>query len=194
MDVNKPSTIYVTFPPLGAPRTFNVYDANGKLYYFRYLDGKTYRIKFNIPDPGHYTANVPINIVKIVDVEIPDKYPTLPPAVRDRWKDTTLVYNPDMDSQTSTPIRIYTATGVIEYGDKFLTYPKPIQVFLIEHEKGHFFYVDEEACDMFGLLNFVRKGYSQSQAYYAMLHILNRSRENVSRIYALFNNIQKLRS
>lgn len=175
------------------PRLFLLNKADGKGYYFRYLDGKTPRIKFNIPDPGEYVTNVPIEVVNIRPIEIPDNYPTLPPAVRDRWKPLTEVYNPDMDKVTTTPIRIYTEPGIIEYGDRFLEYIEPIQVFLKEHEKGHLFYVDEEHCDMYALLNFIRMGYNQSTAYYALSHILQRSPENVQRMKTLFNNIQKLR-
>lgn len=191
--VNKPSTVYAQFDAGAEPHTFKVFDENGKLYYFRYLNGKTPRIKFNIPDQGKYTTNAPIQIVKIAPIEIPDCFPELPPAVRDRWQPVTMLYNPDLDRITTTPIRIYSQTGVIEYGNKFLSYPKPIQEFLVAHEKGHMFYLREEDCDMFALLDFVRKGYSQSQAYYTLSHILMRTPANVERLKTLFNNIQKLR-
>jgi hypothetical protein len=175
------------------PRTFKLLEESGKTYYFRYLDGKTMRIKFNVPDAGNYKTNVPIKVVKIASIEIPEKYPELPPAVRDRWKDVKEWYNPELDAIASTPIRIYTDSGVVEYGNKFLSYPKPIQVFLMQHEKGHFFYTNEEHCDMFALLNYIRMGYNQSNAYYALSHILQRHPANVERLKTLFNNIQKLR-
>lgn len=162
-------------------------------YYFRYLDGKTPRIKFNVPDPGHYETNVPIEVVKVVSIEVPDKYPELPPANRDRLKPVKKVYNPEMDNITTTPIRIYTEPGIIEYGNRFLSFIKPIQLFLEFHEEGHFFYTQEENCDMYALINFIRKGYNQSTAYYALSHILSRSKGNIERLKTLLNNIQKLR-
>jgi hypothetical protein len=165
----------------------------GEGYYFRYLDGKTPRIKFNVPDPGEYETNVPIEIVKTVSIEIPDKFPRLPPADRDRWKPLKEWYNPEMDSKTSTPIRIFTEPGIIEFGDRFLGYITPIQKFLKLHETGHLFYTSEEYCDMYALVNFIRMGYNQSTAYYALSHILSRSAANVNRLKTLLNNIQKMR-
>jgi hypothetical protein len=167
-------------------------------YYFRYLNGNvnagaTPRIKFNIPDPGIYVGNAPFEVVKVVPIEIPDALPELPPAERDRWKDIKLVYNPEMNKTSITPIRIYSDTGVVEYGPRFLQLIPPIQVFLIEHERGHLFYKTEQYCDMYALLNFIRKGYNQSTAYYALTHILSRTKENAGRIKTIFNNIQKVR-
>jgi hypothetical protein len=162
-------------------------------YYFRYLDGKTPRIKFNVPDPGTYNSNVPVEVVKVAPIEIPDKMPTLPPANRDRWQECKKVYNPEMDSTTTTPIRIYSNMGIIEYGDRFLSFIKPIQIFLEFHERGHQFYVEEENCDMFALVNFINSGYNQTTAYYALDNILSRSPQKIERLKTLFNNIQKMR-
>jgi len=167
--------------------------SDNECYYFRYLDGNTPRIKFNVPDPGCYEPDAPIEVVKAVDIEIPTNYPVLPPANRDRLKPVSYYYNPEMDKETMTPIRIYTEPGVIEYGDKFLSYISPIQKFLTLHEYGHFFYIEEENCDLYALVNFCRSGYNQSTALYALSHILGRSKENIERIRSLFNNIQILR-
>lgn len=191
--VDKPSTVYVRFTDR-MPYLFLLNNASGEGYYFRYLDGKTPRIKFNVPDPGEYVTNAPIELVKIAPIEIPDKYPTLPPATRDRWQVVSKVYNPDMDKQTATPIRIYSNEGIIEYGDRYLSYIKPIQIFLEQHEIGHLFYVDESSCDMYALINFIRMGYNQSTAYYALSHILSRNPESVKRLKSILNNIQKLRA
>lgn len=194
VNVSKPSTIYVSFP--SPPRTFevdSVSDSGQDRYYWRFLDGKTPRIKFNIPDSGNYVFNVPVDIVKIVPIEIPSNFPTLPPANRDRWQSTTKVYNPSMDDHTTTPIRIYSKSGIIEYGNRFLSYAKPVQIFLEQHEKGHMFYIEEENCDMYALINFLRMGYNQSTAYAALLYILKRSPQKTERLRALFNNIQKVR-
>jgi hypothetical protein len=162
-------------------------------YYFRYLDGKTPRIKFNIPDAGIYETNVPIEIVKIVPIEIPDHGAVLPPADRDRWKDCKMIYNPEMDKITSTPIRIFTEPGIIEYGPRFKSFIKPIQKFLIFHEWGHLFYSGEEDCDFYALVNFVRAGYNQSTGLYSLSHILKRSPGKITRLKSLLNNIQKIK-
>lgn len=194
LEINKPSTVYVRFPQ-ELPRLFlidSVTNEGVDGYYFRYLD-KTPRIKFNIPDSGTYITNVPVEVVKVVSIEIPDHTPELPPPDRDRFKPITEWYNPDMDKQTSTPIRIYTEPGIIEYGNRFRNYIMPIQKFLFLHETGHFFYSGEEECDFYALVNFVRLGYNQSTAYYALTNILKRTPANVERVKTILNNIQKVR-
>jgi hypothetical protein len=172
------------------PKLFLLCDADGNTYYFRYLDGKTPRIKFNIPDTGSYTGNVDYDIVKICSIEIPSTFPKLPPADRDRIKSTTVIYNPDLQG---TPARIYTDSGVIEVGKRFLELIKPVQRFLLWHEKGHLFYSEEENCDMYALVNFLREGYNQSTGYYALSKVLKVSAQNIDRIKANFKNIQKIR-
>lgn len=191
--ISKPSTVYVQFSDV-MPRTFIVSSVTANEdYYFRFLDGKTPRIKFNVPDPGVYVTNVPVDVVKIGEIEIPEHMPTLPPANRDRWQDVKYVYNPNMDKVTTTPIRIYSTHGIVEYGNRFLSYITPIQIFLKLHEDGHMFYVEEDSCDMFALVNFIRMGYNQSTAYYALKCILSRTPQNIDRLKSLFNNIQKMR-
>jgi hypothetical protein len=163
-------------------------DGRGKVYFFRYLDGKTPRIKINFPDPGVYTPDVPMNIVKTEPIELPDKWPVLPPAQRDRVKELTVISNPSL---TGTPLRVFTQTGIIEAAPVFYSYPLPMQVFLLEHERAHQFYVNEDYCDLFALVNYLRMGYNASMAYYTAFHILKRSQANVDRLKQLFNNIQK---
>lgn len=194
LNVSKPSTVYVQFREV-MPRTFVLSSVSANEdYYFRYLDGKTPRIKFNVPDPGLYVTNVPVDVVKISPIEIPKSIPKLPPANRDRWQKVKEIHNPSMDNETSTPIRIYSKLGIIEYGDRFLKYITPIQIFLKLHEYGHMFYVEEDSCDMYALVNFIQMGYNQSTAYYALKHILSRSPQKIERLKALFNNIQKMRT
>lgn len=173
------------------PRLFELRDLAGQVYYFRYLDGKTPRIKFNIPDAGRYTGNVPFEVVKVASIEIPKRFPVLPKPDRDRWKPIKMKYNPKMN--TTTPIRIFTDTGVVEYNDRFVSFIQPVQKFLIEHEKGHFFYSDEQNCDLYALVNFLRMGYNQSTAFYSLKNILSRTNENLQRLKAIFSNIQKIR-
>jgi hypothetical protein len=173
------------------PKLFLLMDRAGEVYYFRYLDGKTPRIKFNIPDTGIYIGNVPFEVVKTDTIEIPKRFPRLPDADRDRWKSVKLVHNPAM--KTTTPIRIYTDSGIIEASDKFFNLIRPVRIFLFLHEKGHLFYSKEEDCDMYALVNFLRMGYNQSTAYYTLRNVLSRTDENIKRLKTIFNNIQKIR-
>lgn len=182
-----PQTFYIQFGEL-MPKTFKLFNSQNQCYYFRFLDGKTKRIRFNIPDTGEYTSNVPFDIVKKVPIELPLSYPPIPPAQRDRMKDVTIVFKPELQG---TPARIFSHTGVIEYGKKFLTYPPPIRLFLLLHEQGHLLYKDEIYCDLWAMINFLRLGYNQSTAFYSLANVLSSSNENISRIKEMFKNIQK---
>lgn len=185
LNINKPATVIVSFNGV-PPRYFCLYDDKGRTYYFRYLDGKTPRIKFNMPDPGQYNSNHDFQVVKTMNIETPDHYPQLPPAERDRWKEPIFVYNPNL---TGTPARIFTDTGVIEHSPDYYRYPPPVRLFLDLHEQGHFLYQTEEYCDLFALINYLRMGYNRSTAYYTLSQILSRSNDNLNRLKFLLTQI-----
>ncbi len=187
LNVNSPCTVYIKFTG-EQPKLFKLFNSKHGLYHFRYLNGKTPRIKFNIPDEGIYKGNVPFDVLKIVPIEIPDMYPELPSPERDRWKDVSMSYNPNL---YDTPVRIFTETGLIETGPKYYEYPAPIRLFLLLHEQGHLFYKTEEYCDMWALVNYLRMGYNRSMAYYALSNILKNTPHNMYRLKCAFENIQK---
>lgn len=186
LNINNPSTVFIQFVG-NPPKYFCLYDEKKRVYYFRYLDGKTPRIKFNIPDAGMYESDKPFQVVKIVSIEHPDSYPDLPPAERNRWKEPTFVYNPNL---IGTPARIYTDTGVIEHSPDYYKYPPPIRLCLDLHEMGHFLYSTEEYCDLFALVNFLRMGYNRSTMYYTLSTILSRSSQNLDRLKYLLTQIK----
>lgn len=183
VNVSSPSTVYVKFTG-SLPRLFVLYDGQ-EVHYFRYLDGKTPRIKFRMPVPGLYNSDNDFEIVKTVPVEIPDDLPSLPPAERDRWKGINVTYDPELMFTAS----IDTNAGTIYVGKKFRSLIKPVQIFIIEHEKGHFFYETEEKCDLFALVNFIRMGYNESTAYFALANVIRRSPQQMQRVRELFNQI-----
>lgn len=187
VNVSRPSTLYIRFLSV-MPRLFTLFDESGKTYFFRYLDGRTPRIKVNIPDSGTYEGSYPFEVYKTEPIELPDSWPVLPPAQRDRWKPVTIVSDPNLKG---TPAQIYTDTGLIKTSPVFDTYPLPVQKFLIEHEKGHFFYLDESSCDLYALVNYLRMGYNASMAYATLSRILSRGGANIQRIKNIFNGIQK---
>jgi hypothetical protein len=184
--VNSPSSVYIRFTE-EMPKLFVIYDSSGDVHYFRYLDGSTPRIKFRMPIPGVYTCETPIEIVKIVPIEIPQAVlsPSLPPAERDRWKPVFFKYNSDL----GTVARIDTSTGLIEHGPRYKRLIKPIQVFIDEHEKAHMFYLTEEKCDLMALVNFVRMGYNESTAYYALSMVLRKTPQQMERAKELYRSI-----
>lgn len=186
INVNSPSTIRIKFTDV-LPRLFKLYNSKGQLYFFRYLDGKTPRIKFNIPDVGTYTPDILIEVVSIKPIEIPEDLPILPPAERDRYKKSTVKYNPEL---LSSPAIIYTHKGLIEVGPKFYELPPTIQLFLLLHEEGHYFYKTEENCDLYALVNYFRMGYNRGMAYYALEKVLSKTPQNMQRIKKMFDKIQ----
>lgn len=183
--VNNPGTYYFKFSQ-HMPRKLELKDSQGRLYYLRYFD-KVPRFKVNIPDADTYTSNVPVQVLKITDIEIPTSWPTLPPPERDRWQKSKIVYNPNLNG---TPVRIFSKEGIIETSPNFYDIPPVIRLFLLLHEEGHYFYVTEEYCDLWALINYLRMGYNRSMAFYALSHYLSRHPENIKRVYQLFNNIQ----
>jgi hypothetical protein len=193
ISVNKPSTVYIRF--IGAnPKKFLLFlktttaDKENNLYYFRYL-GNVPRIKFNIPDKGEYYSPSDFEIVKMVPIETPETYPVLPPSERNRLKPVTYRVEPSLSG--GTPARIFTDSGVIEVSPDFFKIPITVRIFLLLHEHAHFFYVTEHYCDMMAMVNFLRMGYNQSTAYYALTDYLKSSPLNIDRMKFLFSQIQK---
>lgn len=185
--VNKASTVYVAFPR-EMPKLFVVFRDNGIVEYFRYMDGKTPRMKFNLPLPGNFFFNVPVQVLKIVDVEIPD-LPTLPPAERDRLKgEATIIYDPNW---TDTPASNFTNEGIIVHGPGWKRLIPHVRFFIDLHEYGHFFYREEASCDLYAFVNFMRMGYNKSTAYYTLTKVLRRNPQSIDRIKKLFSTIVK---
>lgn len=185
MKIEKPCTLYVQFTG-NLPRKFMLY-RNNRPYYVRYLNGRTPRIKFNIPDPGNFTGSAPFTVCKQTDIEIPDNLPLLPDYERDRVKDVTIVHNPEL---VGTPARIYTQEGKIETGRDFKNFPDPFKIFFLLHEIAHLYYKTEEKCDQFALIFFLKWGHNRSTAMYCLTHVLKKSPGNVRRMLKLFDNIQ----
>lgn len=188
LNVNKPSTIWVHFTGEQLPKYFCLYNDKEQTYYFRFIDGRTPRIKFNVPDIGNYSGNVPFKVVKIEPIEVPEM-PALPPAERNRWKPVFMVFNPDLQG---TPCRIFTETGVIEHAPVYYTYPPAMRLFLDLHEMGHLLYTTEAYCDLYALINFLRMGYNRSTAYYTLSKILTRSNENIDRLKFMLSQVNGL--
>ena len=190
IELTSPSTVYIRFTGQQSPRYFCIHNSEGDLYHFRFTDGDMFLMKFNVPDPDTYTTNIEdLEVLGVKPIEIPVFYPPLPPAQRDRFKDLTVVYNPNLKD---SPAVIYSQTGVVEVNDTFASLPPVMQEFILLHEQGHLLYVNEEFCDLWALINYTRKGYNRSVAYYTMFFILNQTQANINRLETLFNNIQTM--
>lgn len=185
LNVKQPKTVYIKFTG-ECPKLFQLWNDKSELYFFRYLDGKTPRIKFNIVEPGVYKSSSDYAISKIVPIETPSTYPKLPPAQRSRFKDVTYVFNPNLQG---TPARIFTDTGIVEHSPLYYSYPKPIRLFIDLHESGHLFYSSEIYCDLWALINYLRMGYNRSMAYYTLAQILKVTPANIERLKYLLTQI-----
>lgn len=185
--VTKPETIYIKFNGV-PPRKFEVRDQFGKLYFERFLNGKTPRIKFNVPVEGVYTSTNDFEIVKRVSIEIPDLSFDLPPFERNRIKDFVIVKNPTL---YNTPARVFTHEGVVEKSADFDKYPQPMRVFFLLHEVGHFYYKTESYCDLFALTHYLQMGYNMSTAMYCLTNVLRRTPANMDRVMFIYNNLFK---
>ena len=184
--VNSPKTFFIKF--VNPPTYFELFDINeGKPYYFRFLDGKTPRIKFNITHPGEYIADVPFEIVKTTDIRTPYGLPELPPPDRNRIQDTEVIFEPGLNDIAFT----FSKEGKIVVSDYFLSLPKQIQGYLLYHERAHQLYMNEKDCDLYALVCCLRKGYNRSMCFYALNEILSDNPENNDRIRVIFSEIQK---
>lgn len=179
-------TVYIVFTSV-MPKYFCISGKTG-VEYFRYLDGKTPRIKFNIPVPDTYTANVPVSVVKVTDIIVPD-LPTLPPAERDRMQgEPEIIYDP---TWTVSPASNFTEENVIIHGPAWKALIPPIRLFIDLHEIGHFFYRTEEYCDLYAYVNFMRMGYNRSTAFYSLSNVLRRNEQSMNRLKSIFSTIEK---
>lgn len=186
LNVVKPQTFYIRFKG-ELPRKFTLTDKNG-IYFERFLDGKTPRIKFNIPDVGSYKSSNSFDVTKVVDLEKPKLDFTLPPYERHRLKDFIIVDNPRL---TGTPARIFTEEGIVEKGRDFYRFSRPMRIFFLLHEVGHFYYKTEEFCDLFALVNFLQMGYNMSTAMYCLTNVLKRNEQNKKRVLYIYNQMFK---
>lgn len=186
INLKERSTIYLRLP--GKPDRVDAFYQNGQLHFFRFINGKYDKIKFNLTRPGMYNITDG-EIEKIVPIEIEPLNIILPEPDRDRLKPYKIVYNPNLKG---TPARNFTLKGIIEYGDKFKALPYPVRVFILLHEVGHFHFKNETLCDLFAAREYIKAGFNNSVACYSLLNVLNRnSPENMERCRVLFDNLKK---
>jgi hypothetical protein len=177
----KPSTIEIEFL---VPCDYIAANRNGKLYYFRYFDKRFAPVKFNLVDPGEYVLNIDVLSIRILPIEIHPLKFKLPKHQREEIKDFKIIENPNLDT---TPARNFFHKGIVEVSPRFFTFPKPIQLFILLHEEGHFYYQNESFADAYAAKKFVELGYNNSTAEYALTKILHMdSKQNQRRAKALF--------
>lgn len=172
--------IQFTQPPLRV----EIYNDEGKVYFFRELGGKFKKISVNICHKGFYRVSEDCDSIQKRELEKSTINAVLPPPDRDRMKPFVIVHNENL---TSTPARNFTNKGVIETGKTFKHFPFPIRLFILCHEVGHFFYADEENADLYACKIFLENGYNKSTALYALTKVLKANIQNKKRVERLFS-------
>jgi hypothetical protein len=160
-----------------------IFFAAGGLYHLQATNQKNVLVKF--PVNGKFQTSA--EILKITSgIERPSKAPE---NVRDRNFDLALfhvVYNPSL---LYTPARVFYNAGRCEIGPNFETLPYQFKQFILEHEKGHFYYSKENDADTYALNRFMARGFNASQAFFALEMVLKQTPENILRFKKIFNNI-----
>jgi hypothetical protein len=182
------ATIRITFEE-GIPRRFVVYDSNDKIYYFRNLSEKNFKIKFNVAkgDTFYTNVNCKIDVDSYQPTKVNFKLP--PPEKHYFHQNFEYKFNPDLKG---TPARNFYKSGVIEYSPMFLKLPYPVKVFILCHEIGHSFYHCEMKADLYGLKLYLENGYNKSTALHSLLDVLNlkseQNKKRIANIYKILNN------
>jgi len=162
---------------------------NGMLYHEREFKQPVNNFTFNAVKSGNYTFTQPVQKSEVAPIK---KLSTtgiiLPNKERFYKADFYIVKNDNYDGKA----RMYKETGEIQTGRLFEQYNEQIKEFIILHEIGHFFYSTEWKCDLYALMQYLKKGYNQSQAYSALSKVLYKSPENLQRIQLIKNQLIKI--
>lgn len=185
--IAKPSTVNIEFK--NSVLAAAVYNELNAVYHFRTFEEPQKNFKVNFPSVGKYKIKGAVIDVKIEPLNYCDLSGfKLPEIERNRSKKgkTEIIFNPKL---FHTPARIFTFDNKIEIGNKFLKYPFQIQKFILFHEIGHYFYKTEWKTDAFALYWFLKKGYNESNAYYALSKVLSRNENSIFRLEKMANHI-----
>ena len=180
------NTIEISFNKL--PKRIEVFK-DGKLYFFRELNGGFKNIKFNVCHPGNYEINTDVESIKVLPLKIHPLKIKLPPKQRSFFKPFRFKKNNQLEG---TPARHFYQIGLIELGKSFYKQAYPIRLFILCHEIGHFFYKDEILADLYAAKIFIDNGYNNSTALYALTKVLNSdSEQNYERVLELFKILKR---
>lgn len=188
-DSNGNENITVIFPKRVS--RYNVFH-DGKMYHHRECDKdeKPFSTSsFNVVKSGSYTVNDATNFSRNA-IKI-SNYNTiaLPAKERDVKIDGDFYFT--KNNSMKTPARIFTQTGEIQVGNSYEKYSEQVQRFIVLHEMGHMYYITEWKCDLYALLFFLKEGYNDSNAFYALEKVLRHSPQNMKRINNIYAQIQK---
>lgn len=171
-------------------RFFEIY-RNGKKYYSRNFCTPQKKFEFNINDIGNFYSDNKGKYTFADRKIFSCKINQLPPIEKETpTAKVVAIFNPTL---TGTPARIDVKQNPIrlEYSKEFLTYPKPIQDFILLHELGHHYYKTERYADQYALYHYINYQYGNpSQAFYALVNIFKNPEYQQERIKSILDKIK----
>ncbi len=186
LKIEKPCTVIVKFSGSVNDSPWKV-STRSNVFHFRDIKDNLGEVKISFPFPGYFYSNKEIAEIKIVPLETRDIFDKIPKPERDYSPDS--IYIEKVEGLTTTPARTWAKEGYMQTGEKFDELPSQVKFFILLHELGHQKFFTEWKTDLFALAHFLRLGYNESQAFYALTRVLNRNPDNVERIKKLYNII-----
>lgn len=186
LNIEKPCTVVVTFSNSGNSDVWKV-STRDKVFHFRELPTGSKEAKISFPFSGYFWSNKEIESIKILPLETFNIFDRLPTPERAYSPDS--IYIEKAEGLVNTPARTWAKDGYIQTGEQFDSLPSQMAFFILLHELGHQKYSTEWKTDLFALAHFLKLGYNESQAFYALTKVLNRKPDNVERMKKLYNII-----
>jgi len=196
LKTNNPLTLKIEVKdPENSLKQYEIIGVDGRSYFRRYTTDN--RILINLPIHSRkivvYVSKgalasilqMPLEFPNLPYIDTPEKFRTY------EIEDFKVFENNRMNS----PARMYPGKPVIEINrEKMQKYPVPVQNFIKYHEVGHYFFDDEIKADTWATITFLNRGYNLSSAWYSLIDVLGKSKENVKRMIAqnkLINEINQ---
>jgi hypothetical protein len=111
---------------------------------------------FNLPKGNYYTENK----IKPLSIPVPVALPQLPPPEKNKLLpkkvQVNFLENPNKASILVDKHKIYV-------DPKIMKLPIPAIFFVLFHEIGHYYYIDEKKCDLFAVREMLKRGFNPSQ-------------------------------
>ncbi len=186
LKIDKPCTVLVKFSRSGNSDAWKVSTNNGA-YHNRVFKENPVIAKISFPKIGKYYSDKEIEEIKILPLETFDIFDKLETPERDFSPES--IYIEKIEGLTNTPARTWAKDGYIQTGEKFEDLNSQQKFFILLHELGHQKYSTEWKVDLYALAHFLKLGYNESQAFYALSNILSRNEENIDRIKKMLDHL-----
>jgi hypothetical protein len=129
---------------------------------------------------------------EIISFQIaPIEYPKIKLPSYDKIPVLTEIKNKTYVPDWHSPASINCKTGQMIYNSKFKSYSIAKQLFIVAHEKGHFYYNTEKFCDLFATVSILKLGFGLSQCLEVLRNTLNegvQKKERYDYVYKMIKN------